>query len=584
MVGYSRLMGRDEAGTLARLRDHRHQCLEPALARHGGRLVKLTGDGALVEFASAVEAVSAAIEFQVAMAEAGDRQDDMAIVFRIGVHLGDLIVDGNDLYGDGVNVASRLEAEAPSGGIIISGDVHNAVAGRLKATFDDLGDLALKNIEHPVRAHRASWSAADWPVVTPEVASAALAGVTPKDEPLALPDKPSIAVLPFTNMSGDPEQEYFVDGLVEDIITVLSRFKSLFVIARNSSFTYKGRAVDLKQVGRELGVRYVLEGSVRKAGNRIRITGQLIDAESGAHLWADRFDGQMEEVFDLQDRVANKVVSIVAPKLQQSDMERARRNPTTQRMDSYDWLLRGMAAVFDRSKWSTSDAQDSFRRAVQLDPTYATALSWLAYSIQLKAISKGIPLAAEERTEALELAVRACKFAGDDGAVLARAAHVFCYSGKQYERASSLVEDAIELNPNDARTWVIRGWVTLMCNQYARAIESFERALELNPLDPGRGNSWNGMAFAHFGLGEYDQGRTLAEKSAELVADAHSLPLLIALEVRSGRLADARRHAAQLMKMQPTLRSSYSRSLFPIRAADFHDLLVAALREAGIPD
>src|SRR5215213_1752944 len=274
VVGYSRLMGRDESGTLARLRKNRSELLEPVLTKYGGRLVKLTGDGALVEFASAVDALSAAIEFQQAMAEANrDQPADTVLVFRMGLHLGDLIVDGDDLYGDGVNVAARLEGEAPAGGILISRNLRDAVAGRVKAAFEDLGGLSLKNIERPVRAFRVKWEPSDWQQQpTDEVAA------TPAAASLPLPDKPSIAVLPFQNMSGDPEQEYFADGMTEDILTALSRFQNLFVIARNSSFTYKGRAVDIKQVGRELGVRYVLEGSVRKAAGKVRITGQLIEA------------------------------------------------------------------------------------------------------------------------------------------------------------------------------------------------------------------------------------------------------------------------------------------------------------------
>lgn len=282
VVGYSRLMGRDESGTLARLRKNRSEHLDPIPAKYGGRLVKLTGDGALVEFASAVDALSAAIEFQQAMAEVnGDQSADTALVFRMGLHLGDLIVDGDDLYGDGVNIAARLEAGAPAGGIVISRTVHEAVTGRLKATFDDLGSLALKNIERPVQAFGVKWEPSDW-----QQAVAAEVTATPAaapEVPLSLPHKPSIAVLPFQNMSGDAEQEYFADGVVEEIIMALSRFKSLFVIARNSSFAYKGKLPDVRQVGRELGVRYVLEGSVRKAGNRLRITAQLIDAISGAH-------------------------------------------------------------------------------------------------------------------------------------------------------------------------------------------------------------------------------------------------------------------------------------------------------------
>src|SRR5262245_46367481 len=299
VVGYSRLMGRDEGGTLARLRKNRSEHLDPVLTKYGGRLVKLTGDGALVEFASAVDALSATIEFQQAMAEANaDQPANTALVFRMGLHLGDLIVDGDDLYGDGVNVAARLEGEAPAGGILISRNIRDAVAGRVKAMFEDLGGLSLKNIERPVRAFKVHWKAFDWSTqAAPEVPLAPAATLQSSPTMLPLPDKPSIAVLPFQNMSGDPEQEYFADGVVEEIIMALSRFKSLFVIARNSSFAYKGKSPDVRQVGRELGVRYVLEGSVRKAGNRLRITAQLIDAASRAHIWADRFEGALEDVF-----------------------------------------------------------------------------------------------------------------------------------------------------------------------------------------------------------------------------------------------------------------------------------------------
>jgi adenylate cyclase len=291
VVGYSRLMGRDEAGTLARLKEHRAQRLEPALSRYGGRLVKLTGDGVLAEFGSAVDALRAAIEFQQAVDLANaDQGEDQRIMFRVGLHLGDLIVDGDDLYGDGVNIAARLEGEAAAGGIVVSGALHEATAGKLQAEFVDLGRLSLKNIERQVQAYSVAWGQKQQ--TAPATASA----------PLPLPDKPSIAVLPFDNMSGDPEQEYFVDGLVEDIITALSRTKALFVIARNSSFSYKGKSPDVRQVGRELGVRYVLEGSVRKAGTKVRITGQLIEALSGAHIWTDRFDGELADISRFRTR------------------------------------------------------------------------------------------------------------------------------------------------------------------------------------------------------------------------------------------------------------------------------------------
>ena len=464
---------------------------------------------------------------------------------------------------------------------MISRTVHEAVTGRVKATFDDLGSLALKNIERPVQAFSVKWEPSDWQLpVTSEVT---VAPATAPQVPLPLPDKPSIAVLPFQNMSGDPEQEYFADGMVEEIITALSRFRSLVVIARNSSFTYKGRAVDIKRVGRELGVRYVLEGSVRKGGDRIRISGQLIDAQSGAHLWADKFDGSLASVFDLQDQVTASVVGAIAPKLQQNDIERARRKPT-EKMDSYDCFLRGMAAVMDRSKWSTSEAEDWFRRAADLDPEHAQALASLAHAIQLKAIAKGVPLTPAERTEAIELSERACKLAEDDGSVLGRAAQVICYTGRQYDRANSLMEDAVKLNPNDAGTWNFRGWIALMCDEPERSIQSFEHGLALSPMAPRRGTSWNGMAFAYFILGQYDKGREFAEKSVELVADIHSLTALIANEVRSGRRADARQRAVQLMNIHPGFRAAHSHHLFPVRSPEFHRLLSDALREAGISE
>jgi TolB-like protein/class 3 adenylate cyclase len=575
VVGYSRLMGRDEAGTLARLKEHRALRFEPALARNGGRLVKLTGDGVLAEFGSAVDALRAAIEFQHAVDEANAEQpEEQRIVFRVGLHLGDLIVDGDDLYGDGLNIAARLEGEAPPGGIVVSGALHEAAAGKLQAEFVDLGRLSLKNIERQVQAYRVEWNPDRQQRSTASAHAAA---------PLPLPDKPSIAVLPFQNMSGDPEQEYFADGMVEEIVTALSRFHSFAVIARNSSFTYKGSAVDIKRVGRELGVRYVLKGSVRKGGDRIRITGQLIDAQSGAHLWAEMFEGSLTSVFDLQDQVTTKVVSAIAPKLQQSDVERARRKPT-EKLDSYDCFLRGVSASMDLSKWPTSEAQDWFRRAVELDPEHAAALASLAHTIQLKAISKGVRLTPAERTEAIELSERACRLAQDDGYVLGRAAQVICYTGRQYDRSSALMEDAVRLNPNDARTWNYRGWVALMCYEPERSLQSFDQGLALDPMAPRRGISWIGMSFAYFVLGQYDKGREFAERSVELVADVNSLTALIANEVRSGRLEDARQRAVQLTNIHPGFRASHSHHLFPVRAPEFHRLLSDALCEAGISE
>ena len=298
MVGYSRQMGRDESGTLARLKTYRGELFEPALARNGGRLVKLTGDGALAAFGSAVDSLRAAIEFQQAVAEANlARPEGDRIVFRIGLHLGDLIVDGDDLYGDGVNIAARLESQAPVGGILVSGAIHDAVAGKLKTQLHELGPLPLKNIERPVLTFRADWLGEDWlPPTSASSSASALDAIPQKSNPPRL----SVVVLPFANIGGDPEQEYFVDGVTESLTTDLSRMAGMLVIGCNTAFTYKGKHVDLKEVGHELGVRYVLEGSVQRGGNRMRVNAQLIDAASGSHIWAERFDKRLVFLFDLQ--------------------------------------------------------------------------------------------------------------------------------------------------------------------------------------------------------------------------------------------------------------------------------------------
>ena len=315
VAGYSRLMGEDEEGTLNRLRAIRAEVADPSIAQYRGRIVKTTGDGLLVEFTSVVDAVRCATEVQNAIAEGNAGVvAEKRIEFRIGINVGDVVVEDGDIFGDGVNIAARLEGLAEPGGICVSARVQEDTAGKLDLTFEDLGEQALKNIARPVRVYRVRDAASNSP--------SALA-----PSALPLPDKPSIAVLPFQNMSGDPEQDYFADGTVEEIITALSRIRWLFVIARNSSFTYKGRSVDVKQVGRELGVRYVLEGSVRRAGQRVRITGQLIDAVTGAHLWADRFDGSLEDVFELQDKVAWSVAGVIEPALQAAEIRRSAARP-----------------------------------------------------------------------------------------------------------------------------------------------------------------------------------------------------------------------------------------------------------------
>jgi adenylate cyclase len=376
VVGFSRLTGADEDRTLARLRALRSDLIDPTIAVHNGRVIKRTGDGALVEFRSVVDAVRCAIEVQNAMVERNAGvQDDRQIEFRIGVHLGDVVEESDgDLMGDGVNIAARLEGIAQPGAICLSEDAYRQVRARLDLEVSDLGATQLKNIVESVRVYSLQ---VGLPAQPKSVASTA---PTPPEKPaerLALPNRPSIAVLPFQNMSGDPEQEYFADGMVEDIITGLSRIKWLFVIARNSSFVYKGKAVDIRQVGRELGVRYVLEGGVRKAGNRLRVTGQLIEAETGTHLWADRYDGALEDVFDLQDRITDQVVGIVEPSLQRSEIERSRRK-RPENLDAYELYLRAVSYMASPMPADARIAAGLLEDALRLDPNYAAAHALLA--------------------------------------------------------------------------------------------------------------------------------------------------------------------------------------------------------------
>jgi adenylate cyclase len=499
---------------------------------------------------------------------------ELRIEFRIGIHVGDIIIDENDLFGNGVNIAARLEGIAQPGGVCISDDAHRQIRGKVDIVFDDMGPQVLKNIAEPMRAWRMQVGNASASTVPRDVSAGSR-------QPLALPDKPSIAVLPFQNLSGDPEQEYFADGMVEDVITALSHFKSLFVIARNSSFTYKGKAVDVKQVGRELGVRYVLEGSVRKAGSRVRIAGQLIEATTGGHLWADKFDGALEDVFGLQDQITASVVGVIAPTLEHAEIERARQKPTD-RLDSYDCYLRGMALANQRG--SLAEAHAFFRKAFEQDPEYGAAYAMAAHTLVRQQGISGAPLTAEMRTEAIRLANLASRFGSNDAFTLARSGHILTYLGREYDRGASMVEQAIALNPNLAVAWFCRGFVALMCCNPEGAIESFDRVIRLSPLDPSRIWAWNGSSFAHFHLGRYEEGRALAMKSIQFVTDVHTLAAYIMNSIRAGHTAEAQQAVAQLLKFQPDFRASRAVEVFPARLREESHRITSALRDAGLPD
>jgi adenylate cyclase len=569
VVGYSRLVSADETGALARLSALRREVIEPNIAKHSGRLFKIMGDGFLVEFASAVQAATCAIAIQKEVEDAAFGLDDnKKMRLRIGIHVGDVMVEGDDLMGDGVNIAARLESIAAVGGISVSRAVHDQVRDRIDAAFEDKGEIALKNIARPVQVFAVAG------------AKGAAAKANEASPALALPDKPSIAVLPFQNMSGDPEQEYFADGMVEDIITALSRFKSLFVIARNSSFTYKGKVVDIKQVGRELGVRYVLEGSVRKAAGKVRITGQLIEAATNSHLWADRFDGDLADVFELQDKITASVVGSIAPKLEQAEIERAKRKPT-ERLDSYDFFLRGMALTYRRS---TAAACASFRQAFARDPEYAAAYAMTALLMMLPQSIEGTPLPVEVRLEAIRYAQLASRLANEDAFALARSAHVLAFLGREYEQTDAMIEQAVVLNPNLAVVWFSRGWISIMCGEPERAIESFDRMMRLSPVDPLRRGVWYGNACAYNALRRYDEGCASAMRAIQDNPDTHSLGAFIMNAVPAGRIAEARDALGQLLKLRPNFRISHVLEIFHTRDAEWGNRMVAAFREAGLPE
>jgi adenylate cyclase len=453
VVGYSRLMGRDESGTVARLRAIRKQQLVPLLARRGGRIVKLTGDGVLAEFSSAVEALTAAIELQQAVGEeARNQPEDRAILFRMGLHLGDLIVEDDDLFGDGVNVAARLEAEAPPGGILISRNVHEAVAGRVKAGFEDLGSLLLKNIERPVQAFTVTWEGGDWqwpddaaPPQADAQAPSPLAAPPspPAAAPLALPDKPSIAVLPFDNMSGDPEQEHFADGVVESITAALSRIRAFFVIARNSAFAYKGRPINVREIGRDLGVAYVLEGSVQRVGARVRITAQLIETAGGVHLWAERYDGSLDDIFDLQDRITEAVAGALQPSIRLAEIERAQRK-RPQDLGAYDHTMRAMRHAWLLEKDAADRALELLDKALEIDPDYPLALALTAWCWAQRSVYNWTDDAADAKARALKLADRAASQSTDDPLILAVMGTVHTFA-RNYGVARVMLERAVAL-------------------------------------------------------------------------------------------------------------------------------------------
>ena len=535
VVGYSRLMGIDEAGTLSRLNALRRELMDPTIAAHSGRIVKLMGDGALVEFASAVDAVTCAIEIQRKLRDHdASRSEADPIRFRIGINVGDIIIEGDDILGDGVNVAARIEGTAEPGGISISEDAWRQVQGKVAANFVDAGEQSLKNIAKPVRVYRLELGRE---------------GVSQYPE-LALPDKPSIAVLPFQNMSGDAEQDYFCDGMVEDIITGLSRIRWLFVIARNSSFAYKGKTPDIRKVGRELGVRYVLEGSVRKAAGRVRITTQLIEAEPSRHIWAERYDRAIDDIFAVQDDITLSTVAAIEPSLRQAEIERVKRKRPDS-LDAYDIVLRALPQVFTLMPDGALKSLPLLERALALEPDYAIALAYAAWCHEILFVRAGFH---ETNRLAMSRYAHAALLHGRDDATALTIAG-FCIGLVEHDRATAFqaFDAALALSPSSAFTYMFGSALFGWAGEADRAVDWGERAVRLSPFDPLGFLAFDGISLGHFIRGRNSEAADAARKAIQVNPSfSVNYICLVAALVGLGQTADAKSAAARLIELQPS--------------------------------
>ena len=572
MVGYSRLMEADEEGTIARQKAHRAELIDPVIAGHKGRIVKTTGDGLLIEFSSVVDAVRCAVEVQEAMASReADFAGDERIAYRVGVNLGDIVIDGDDILGDGVNIAARLEALAEPGGICVSDVVYQSIRGKLAIDFDDLGDQQVKNIAQPVRVHRIRLGDAASQIEIYEAAPTIL----------DLPDKPSIAVLPFDNMSGDPEQEYFADGIAEDIITGLSRMRWLFVSARNSSFTYKGRAVDIKAVSRELGVRYVLEGSVRKSGNRTRITVQLIDATTGNHLWAERYDRELADVFAVQDEITETVVATIEPQLYAAEGERAKRK-APESLDAWDLTMRSMPHLWRNTGPDTVRAQELLEAAIDRDPTYARALGLLGFSYIWNVWMGWGENPTRLIPEAESAARRAIQNDDQDPWAHLAMGAVYGYA-RRHDDAVHEVRMALELNPSFSMAYAWLGIIMGYAGKVEPAIEALDQAYRINPRDPFNTGLPVLRAIGLFTAERDAEARDLARETLKAKPDmVGAWRILTITTAHLGELDDAQRALAETKRLQPTISLSWARKYGPwVRPQDL-ERYVEGFRLAGL--
>jgi adenylate cyclase len=576
VAGYSRLMGRDEERTHEQLRTFRKTLVDPEIAVHRGRIVKNTGDGMLVEFASAVDAARCAVDIQRAIAKANaDVSPELRIEFRIGIHVGDIIIDDNDIFGDGVNIAARLEGVAEPGGVCISDDAHRQIRGKIDVVFDDIGEQTLKNIAEPMRA---------WRIRLADEASSAVPSASPpvQVQSLALPDKPSIVVLPFDNMSAEPGQDYLADGIVEAITAALSCIRSFFVIARSSAFTYKGRATNAREVGKELGVAYLLEGSVQKAGNRLRIIVQLIETEGGAHVWSSRFDGAIDDFFDLEDRITEQVAGALQPSIRIAEIERSRRK-RPQDLGSYDFTMRAMPHVWALEKEESAKALELLEKAIAIDPQYPLALSLAGWCHAQRSVYNWADDIAESQAMARRLAERAAEMSGDDPVTLAvlGAVHTFV---RNHGTARVLLERAVTLDPNAAWAWSRLGWLENYADQPQKAIGNFERALRLSPIDPMNFNNYVGIGSAHEVAQEYDQAASFYRRALEERPNANWIFRNLASVLSgAGRVEEAKQAFAKLMGYYPDLTLSKFKQAMVFSPAVL-DRMGENLRKLGLPD